>query len=56
VRVPGSFTNKELNLVVPANLVKPGKYTLVFTDDAGAKGQPTKSEVLRLSFAIEFLP
>jgi hypothetical protein len=50
------FTNKELNLVIPANSVKQGKYTLVFTADPGAKGQPTKDEVLRLSFAIEFLP
>jgi hypothetical protein len=56
LRVPGSFTNKELNLVIPANSVKQGKYTLVFTADPGAKGQPTKDEVLRLSFAIEFLP
>jgi hypothetical protein len=56
LRVPGSFTNKELNLVVPAGVVKPGKYTLVFTGDPGGKGQPTKEEVLRLSFAIEFLP
>jgi hypothetical protein len=56
VRVPGSFTNKELNLVVPANLVKQGKYTLVFTGDPGPKGQVAKAEVLRLSFAIEFLP
>jgi hypothetical protein len=56
VRVPGSFTNKELNLVVPAGLVKPGKYALVFTGDPGSKGQPSKDEVLRLSFAIEFLP
>ena len=55
LRVPGSFTNKELNLVVPAGIAKPGKYTLVFTGDPGAKGQPTKDEVLRLSFAIEFL-
>jgi len=55
VRVPGSFTNKELNLVVPANRVKPGKYTLVFTADPGGSGHPTKNEVLRLSFAIEFL-
>jgi Putative zinc-finger len=55
VRIPGSFTNKELNLVVPANRVKPGKYTLVFTGDAGAKGRPTEAEVLRLTFAIEFL-
>jgi hypothetical protein len=55
LRVPGSFTNKELNLVVPAGVVKPGKYTLVFRGDPGAKGQPSKDEVLRLSFAIEFL-
>ena len=54
--VPGSFTNRELNLVVPANRVKPGKYTLVFTGDSVAKGQPAKAEVLRLSFAIEILP
>jgi hypothetical protein len=56
LRVPGSFTNKELNLVIPADRIKPGKYTLVFTGDPGAKGQPTKDEVLRLSFAVEFLP
>jgi hypothetical protein len=56
VRIPGSFANKELNLVVPVGLAKPGKYTLVFTGDPGSKGQPTKDEVLRLSFAIEFLP
>ncbi len=56
LRVPGSFTNKELNVVIPTNRVKQGKYTLVFTADPGAKGQPTKDEVLRLSFAIEFLP
>src|SRR6267378_504115 len=55
LRVPGSFTNKELNLVVPAGRVEPGKYTLVFTGDAGSKGQATKDEVLRFSFAIEFL-
>ncbi len=56
LRVAGSFTNKELNLIVPAGVVKPGKYALVFTGDPGLKGQPTKDEVLRLSFAIEFLP
>jgi hypothetical protein len=56
VRVPGSFTNKELNLVVPASLVKPGQYTLVFTGEPGSKGHPAQDEVLRLSFAIEFLP
>jgi hypothetical protein len=55
VRVLGSFTNKELNLVVPANSVKPGKYALVFTGDPGSMGQRTKDEVLRLGFAIEFL-
>ena len=56
VRIPGSFTNKELNVVVPANRIKPGNYTLVFTADPRATGQPTKDEVLRLRFAIEFLP
>jgi len=56
LRVPGSFANKELNLVIPANRIKPGKYTLIFAGDPGAKGQPAKAEVLRLTFAIEFLP
>jgi Putative zinc-finger len=56
LRVPGSFTNKELNLVVPASRIRPGKYALVFSGDPGAKGQSTKDEVLRLSFAVEFLP
>ena len=56
LRVPGSFTNKELNLIIPANRVKPGKYTLIFAGDPGAKGQAAKAEVLRLTFAIEFLP
>jgi len=56
VRVPGSFTNKELNLVVPANSVKPGKYALVFTGDPGSMGQSARDEVLRLDFAVEFLP
>jgi hypothetical protein len=55
LRVPGSFANKELNLVIPANRIKPGKYTLFFTGDPDAKGQPAKAEVLRLTFAIEFL-
>jgi len=56
LRVPGSFTNKELNLVVPANRIKPGKYALVFAADLGAKSQPTKNEVLRFGFTVEFLP
>jgi hypothetical protein len=56
VRVPGSFANKELNLVIPANQLKPGHYSLVFTAEPGAKDQPAKAEVLRLSFAVEFLP
>jgi hypothetical protein len=56
VRVPGSFTNKELNLVVPPNRVKSGKYALVFTRGPESMGQPTDEEVLRLDFAVEFLP
>ena len=56
LHVPGSFTNKELNLVIPANRVRPGKFTLVFTGDSGSKGQPANAQVLHLSFAVEFLP
>lgn len=56
VRVPGSFTDRELNLLVPASRVKPGKYTLVFTADPGATGKPTKDEVARFRFTVEFLP
>lgn len=55
VRVPGSFTNKELNLVVPGNSIKPGRYSLVFTGDPASTGHPTRDEVLRLDFAVEFL-
>lgn len=56
VRVPGSSANKEAHLVVPARLVRPGKYHLVFFGAPGSQGQPPSDEVLRLSFAIEFLP
>jgi hypothetical protein len=56
VRVPGSFTRRQVSLIVPANLVKPGKYTLLLTADPGATGKPTKDEVARFSFAIEILP
>lgn len=48
--VPGSFTNKELNLVLPANLVHAGKYALLFTS-----APPANSQVLRLSFTVELL-
>lgn len=48
--VPGSFTNKELNLVLPAGLVHAGKYTLLFTSAA-----PASSQVLRLSFTVELI-
>jgi hypothetical protein len=56
MRVPGSFAKRELNLVIPANRLKPGHYSLVFTAAPDAKNQPAKAEVLRLSFVVEFLP
>ena len=51
-RVPGSSANKEAQLVVRGGLVKPGKYSLVFT---GAGGLGSGTEVLRLGFSVEFL-
>ncbi len=53
--VPGSSANKEAYLVVPGGLVQPGKYSLVFFGGPGSQRQPTRDEVLRLNFAIEFL-
>jgi hypothetical protein len=54
--IPGSFTNKEAQLVVPAGLLQPGKYSLVFIGNPGPSGQAGKDEVLRLGFSVEFLP
>lgn len=56
VSIPGSLTNKEMQLVVPAGLLHPGKYALVFTGDPGSKRQTGEDEVLRLGFSVEFLP
>ena len=53
--VPGSSANKEAHVVVPGGLVQPGKYALVFTGAPGLKARSLADEVLRLSFAIEFL-
>ncbi len=52
VSLPGSSANKEAHLVVPGGLVRPGKYTLVFSGAPVSKGQPSRDEVLRLDFAI----
>lgn len=56
VSIPGSSANKEAHLVVPGGLVKPGKYSLVFTGAPGSSSQGTPAEVLRLGFSVEFLP
>ena len=56
VNIPGSFTNMEAELAVPAGLLQPGKYALVFAGDPGSKGPMSKDEVLRLAFSVEFLP
>jgi hypothetical protein len=54
VSLPGTSANKEAHLVVPAGLVRPGKYTLVFAGAPASKGQPPRDEVLRLHFVIAF--
>lgn len=56
VNIPGSLTNKEAQLVVPAGLLQPGKYALVFTGNPGSNAQTNKEELLRLGFSVEFLP
>ena len=55
VKLPGSYANKEVNLVVPAGSLKTGKYALVFSGAQTAQGQPNQQEVLRLTFSIEIL-
>jgi hypothetical protein len=55
VNVPGSSANKEAHLVVPGGLVRPGRYTMVFSGTPVSKGQPSRDEVLRLQFVIAFL-
>jgi hypothetical protein len=55
--IPGTSTNREVQLTVPGGLVHAGKYSLVFTGgSSGMKGQPTADEVLRLTFTIEIQP
>ena len=53
--IPGASANKEAHLVVPGGLVRPGKYSLVFTDARGSQEQGIGEEVLRLRFTVEFL-
>ena len=54
--VQGTSTNQEAEFAVRGGLVKPGKYSLVFTGAPGSNGQGTREEVLRLGFSVEFLP
>jgi hypothetical protein len=56
VNIPGSLTNKEAQLVVPAGLLQPGKYALVFAGNPASNVQTNKEELLRLGFSVEFLP
>ena len=55
VTVPGSSTNKRVQLAIPAGVLKPGAYSLVFAGDPGAKGRGEGGEVLRYSFSVAFL-
>lgn len=53
--VGGEEANKELHLVVPAGVVHPGNYNVVFFGDNGATSADAKvDEVQRILFAIEF--
>jgi len=54
--VPGTTINQEAQFVVPAGKVAPGEYSLVFTGGPAVGGQDRKAEVLRLRFAVEFVP
>jgi len=59
VKVPGTFVNQEVHLVIPAGGLKTGKYALVFTAASPASvgnPQPSGEEVLRLGFSVEILP
>jgi len=54
--LPGTSTNQEAHFVVRGEVVKPGKYNLVFTGMPGSNGQGAREEVLRLGFSVEFRP
>jgi anti-sigma factor RsiW len=51
--VSGEMANKEMHLVVPGGLVRPGEYALVF---AGASQPASTPEVQRIAFAVAFRP
>ena len=53
--VGGEEANKELHLVVPAGVVRPGNYEVVLRGDNGTANADAKmEEVQRISFTIEF--
>lgn len=52
--VPGASINQEAQFVVPADRLKPGRYSLVFTGAPGSGEPGTGEEVLRLRFTVEF--
>jgi hypothetical protein len=55
--IRGEATNKELHLVVPAALVRPGRYELVFSGENGTTSSVAGAkEVQRLSFVVEVRP
>jgi Putative zinc-finger len=55
--VRGEVANKELHLVVPAGIVRAGKYTVVFSGEDGATDSVSEThEVQRLSFVVKVRP
>lgn len=55
--VAGEEANKELHLVVPGGVMRPGNYQIVFVGVGGAGStNPDANEVQRISFHVEFRP
>lgn len=52
-KVSGEMANKEMHVVVPGGVVRPGEYALVF---AGATEPASTQEVQRIPFAVNIRP
>jgi len=52
--LPGTSTNREVQLAFPGGLVHAGKYNLVFLGAPNGKEHSPAVEVLRLGFTVEF--
>jgi hypothetical protein len=56
-KIAGGNANQEAHLLVPAGMLHPGKYVLVFYGDPGASGKSDpQNDAGRLTFTVEFRP